>query len=69
MQQLAISAKVLTVDEAAQQLHISRSGLYRLILSNQLRSIKIGNRRFVRPMYIDEYLNRVEQEQQEGWDA
>ncbi|WP_327109482.1 helix-turn-helix domain-containing protein [Nonomuraea glycinis] len=38
---------VLTVDEAAQRLRISRWTLYTLIHSNQLRTIKIGRRRLV----------------------
>ncbi|MDA0632278.1 helix-turn-helix domain-containing protein [Nonomuraea sp. MCN248] len=38
---------VLTVDEAAQRLRVSRWTLYTLIRSNQLQTIKIGRRRLV----------------------
>ncbi|MEO3892379.1 helix-turn-helix domain-containing protein [Nonomuraea sp. B5E05] len=38
---------VLTVDEAANRLRVSRWTLYTLIRSNQLRTIKIGRRRLV----------------------
>ncbi|MEU0485639.1 helix-turn-helix domain-containing protein [Streptosporangium sp. G11] len=38
---------VITVEEAAQKLRISRWTLYTLIRSNQLRTIKIGRRRLV----------------------
>ncbi|MFF5265428.1 helix-turn-helix domain-containing protein [Actinomadura viridis] len=38
---------VLTVDEAAERLRVSRWTLYNLIRSNQLRTIKIGRRRLV----------------------
>ncbi|MFF5250208.1 helix-turn-helix domain-containing protein [Streptosporangium sp. NPDC000095] len=38
---------VITVDEAAQKLRVSRWTLYTLIRSNQLRTIKIGRRRLV----------------------
>ncbi|MFC4591834.1 helix-turn-helix domain-containing protein [Sphaerisporangium corydalis] len=38
---------VLTLDEAALRLRISRWTLYTLIHSNQLKTIKIGRRRLV----------------------
>ncbi|WP_084959566.1 helix-turn-helix domain-containing protein [Thermoactinospora rubra] len=38
---------VLTVDEAAERLRVSRWTLYTLIRSKQLRTIKIGRRRLV----------------------
>ncbi|MEU4571445.1 helix-turn-helix domain-containing protein [Nonomuraea sp. NPDC023979] len=38
---------VLTVDEAAQRLRVSRWTLYTLIHSKRLRTIKIGRRRLV----------------------
>ncbi|MEV8638762.1 helix-turn-helix domain-containing protein [Streptosporangium sp. NPDC051023] len=38
---------VITVDEAAKKLRISRWTLYSLIRSNQLKTIKIGRRRLV----------------------
>lgn len=38
---------VLTVDEAAERLRVSRWTLYNLIRSNQLRTVKIGRRRLV----------------------
>jgi excisionase family DNA binding protein len=38
---------LLTVDEAAEYLRVSRWTVYNLIRSNQLRTIKIGRRRLV----------------------
>ncbi|GAA1571753.1 hypothetical protein GCM10009678_63030 [Actinomadura kijaniata] len=38
---------VLTVDEAAERLRVSRWTIYNLIRSNQLRTIRIGRRRLV----------------------
>lgn len=39
--------RLLTVDEAAEQLRVSRWTVYNLIRSNQLRTVKIGRRRLV----------------------
>ena len=47
---------VLTVDEAAERLRVSRWTLYNLIRSNQLRTIKIGRRRLIPVNALDEYL-------------
>ena len=38
---------LLTVDEAAEYLRVSRWTIYNLIRSNQLRTVKIGRRRLV----------------------
>jgi excisionase family DNA binding protein len=48
---------VLTVDEAAERLRVSRWTLYNLIRSNQLRTVKIGRRRLVPASAITECLN------------
>ena len=45
---------LLTVDEAASRLRVSRWTVYNLIRSNQLRTIKIGRRRLVPPAAIGE---------------
>jgi excisionase family DNA binding protein len=42
-----MSDLVLTVDEAAERLRVSRWTLYNLIRSKQLRTIKIGRRRLI----------------------
>jgi excisionase family DNA binding protein len=45
---------LLTVDEAAAQLRVSRWTVYNLIRSGQLRTIKIGRRRLVPPAALGE---------------
>jgi excisionase family DNA binding protein len=40
---------LLTVQEAADRLRVSRWSVYNLIRSNQLRTIKIGRRRLITP--------------------
>jgi excisionase family DNA binding protein len=44
--------RLLTVDEAADRLRVSRWSVYNLIRSNQLRTIRIGRRRLVAPSAI-----------------
>lgn len=50
---------VLTVDEAAEQLRVSRWTIYNLIRSNQLRTVKIGRRRLVPVTAITECLDAL----------
>ena len=45
---------LLTVQEAADRLRVSRWSVYNLIRSNQLRTIKIGSRRLVPPRALAE---------------
>lgn len=44
------------VDEAAEALRISRSAIYELIRSDQLRTIKHGSRRLVPVACLHEYI-------------
>lgn len=44
---LAIPAVLYTVTEAAEALRISRTAVYELIRSEQLRTVKVGRRRLV----------------------
>lgn len=50
---------VLTVDEAAERLRVSRWTVYNLIRSNQLRTIKIGRRRLVPADALTECLDQL----------
>ena len=51
-----MSELVLTVDEAAERLRVSRWTLYNLIRSNQLRTVKIGRRRLIPVAALADYL-------------
>ena len=53
---------VLTVDEAAERLRVSRWTLYNLIRSNQLRTVKIGRRRLVPVNALAECLDQLTEE-------
>jgi excisionase family DNA binding protein len=48
---------LLTVQEAADRLRVSRWSVYNLIRANQLRTIKIGRRRLVTPAALAECID------------
>jgi excisionase family DNA binding protein len=52
--------RLLTVQEAADQLRISRWLVYNLIRANQLRTVKIGRRRLVTPAALAECIAMLE---------
>jgi excisionase family DNA binding protein len=52
--------EMLTVEQAAELLHISRDKVYYLIRSRQLRSIKIGKLRRISRDWIAEYVRQHE---------
>ena len=49
MQREVTSDYLLTIDEAAERLRVSRWSVYNLIRANQLRTVKIGRRQLVTP--------------------
>lgn len=58
--------KVLTVDEAAQWLDVSRSLVYKLMGRGELDSIRIGNRRFIPVSEVYRIINGSRQQQQQN---
>jgi excisionase family DNA binding protein len=54
-----VNTRLLTVDEAAEQLRVSRWTVYNLIRSNQLRTVKIGRRRLVTPAALVECVDSL----------
>jgi excisionase family DNA binding protein len=52
--------RLLTVQEAADQLRISRWLIYNLIRANQLRTVRIGRRRLVTPAALAECIAMLE---------
>ena len=55
----SVPAVLYDVDEAAEALRLSRSALYELIRSGQLRSVKSGRRRLVPVAALAEYVARL----------
>jgi excisionase family DNA binding protein len=53
----------LTIPEAYTELRISRWTLYQLIHSRQLRTVKIGRRRFVPAADLRTYIERLRAEE------
>ena len=52
---------LLTIDEAAASLRVSRWRVYNLIRSGQLRTIRIGRRRLVPMNALTECLERLKE--------
>ncbi len=57
MERLGLTPRAYSPLDAAALLSISRSGIYRLIESQQLKSIRIGGRRLVLADSIDALLS------------
>jgi excisionase family DNA binding protein len=57
---IAVPAVLYSVDEAAAALRLSKSVLYELIRSGQLRTVKAGRRRLVPVAALAEYVARLE---------
>ena len=53
-------ALLYRVDEAAVALRLSRSVLYELIRTGQLRTVKAGRRRLVPVAALDEYVDSLD---------
>jgi excisionase family DNA binding protein len=54
--------RLLTINEVADLLRISRWSVYQLIWSGQLRTLKIGRRRLVRPSALAACVDVLDQE-------
>ena len=55
---------LLTVKEAAQRLALGRSMAYRLIQNGALKSVKVGSARRVRVNDLEDFVERLQQEQE-----
>lgn len=64
VQELAMP--LMNVKEVAERLNIGIQSLYKLINSNQLRTIKIGTRRLVTPHALAEYIRSLEDASRQG---
>jgi excisionase family DNA binding protein len=51
---------LFTVNEAAMELRVSRSLLYRLLSGGDVRSLKVGRRRFVPGWAINQFIGGPE---------
>ena len=58
--QIPAEKLLLTPEEAARRLGLSRTHIFRLIATRQLRSIKIGRLRRISPGALDEFVTQSE---------
>ncbi|WP_454560900.1 helix-turn-helix domain-containing protein [Mycobacterium haemophilum] len=54
-------AELIAVPAVMARLGIGRTKLYELIDSGELRSVKIGSRRFVTDAAVDDFITRLDQ--------
>lgn len=52
--------RLLTLDEVAELLRVSKWSVYQLIWSEQLRTLKIGRRRLVQPSALTECVSLLD---------
>lgn len=52
---------LMTTDDLAEYLAISRHSVYRLIKSGVIPTVRVGHRIRFRPVDVEEFLNRVRQ--------
>ena len=57
-------AELIAVPVAMARLGIGRTKLYELIDSGELRSVKIGSRRFVTDAALDDFITRLDERAQ-----
>jgi excisionase family DNA binding protein len=50
---------LLTIDETAERLRVSRWSVYNLIRANELSTVKIGRRRLVTPAALTEFVKQL----------
>lgn len=51
---------LLTVEEAADLLHLGRTRCYQLVMGGAIRSVKVGRRRLIVRAGLDEFVARLE---------
>ena len=54
-----LQRRLLPVDAVMAQLSLGRSSVFDLISTNQLRSVKIGRRRLVPQVSVDEFVTNL----------
>lgn len=65
----AIPRKWHTTAEVAHMLGFGLSKTKMLVLTGEIRSVKIGRNRRILPAWVDEYVNRCVQDETERWSA
>jgi len=64
-----IERKWHTIAEVAEMLGFGLSKTKMLVLTGEIRSVKVGRNRRILPAWVDEYVNRCVAEADERWSA
>lgn len=67
MDMAAIKPKWHTTAEVARMLGFSLSKTKMLVTCGEIRSLKAGRNRRILPEWVDEYVQRLAQEAEDGW--
>lgn len=54
--------RLLTIDEAAAYLCVSKRSFYKLVEAGEVRKVPIGARRFIDVQDLDDYVERIKAE-------
>ena len=57
---------LLTVSQAGEVLALGRTKLLELVYSGQIESLTVGRRRYIRPEALEQFVERLRQEQDQG---
>lgn len=66
MRDATVPKRAITIDEACTSLSIGRTVLFDLLRRNEITSVKVGRRRLIPAVSLDEYLARLVAEQAGG---
>jgi len=60
MSETRVAPQLLTVEQAAEALHIGRAKAWTLVASGEIQSVTIGRLRRITPAAIDRYIARLQ---------
>ena len=62
------SPLLLTITQVADLLNLGRTKTYELVMSNRIKSVKLGRRRLVPWSNVEKYVSELSDESDEDWD-